>query len=460
MAAEILDREDILDAYRRHYNPPLARHLELAGCSVETSAEGSIVSDEMGRDFLDMGTAHGIFGLGHCNPVVRAAVEAQAGVLTGPTGSLPHRPGIRLAQRLAKLLPGDLDHVVLAGSGSEGVENALRIALLARPGRTGIVAAHQSYHGKTLGVLGMIGLPHLRKPFEPLWPGVRWVPYGDADALAKAVDMQTAAVVLEPVLAGGTIEVPGKDYLASAREACDRVGALLVADEVQTGLGRTGRMFGVEHAGIVPDAIVLSKTLTGGHLPLAATVVRAEIAEAAGEATPTGVRYGSDSAGWPLPAAAADAALAYVVDHDLPRRAECLGLYLGDCLRMLAESFPGVIVDTPGIGLMRGLTLRNRVIEHGLWLQLRRRNVIVSMSLNSRASMPALRLYPPLTVTRAELDRLVEALYEALGRWETRWPRAYRLVTPSLSHRLRLPTRILAAAANHASAIPHKVSSR
>jgi putrescine aminotransferase len=461
MTDDVLDRKAVLESYRRYYNAPLAQHFELAGCSIETSAEGSRVFDELGREFLDMGTAHGIFGLGHCNPAIRAAIEAQAELLSGPTGRVPHAPGTRLTRRLAELLPGDLDRVTLAGSGSEGVEIALRTALLARPGRTRIVAARDGYHGKTLGVLGVIGLPHLRTPFEPLLPDVEWVRYGDADALARAVDSSTAAVVLEPVLAGGTIAVPPPSYLSAARAACDQTGALLIADEVQTGLGRTGRMFGVEHSGVVPDAIVLSKTLTGGHLPVAAVVVRNEIAAAADRNGPVDVGYGSDSAGWPLVAAAADAAVEYVVEHDLSTRAHRLGLYLAECLSGLAESFPGVVVGTPGIGLMRGLALRNRVIEHGLWLQLRRRGVIVGMSLNSRAATPVLRIYPPLTVSRGELDLLVEALYEALQRWETRLPQAaYGLVAPALSHRLRLPRAILATAANQASAISRRALNR
>lgn len=456
MFAEGVNRESVLAAYRQYYNPPLARHLELAGCSIETSAEGSTVVDEMGREFLDMGTAHGIFGLGHCHPAIRAAVQAQAERLPSHTDQLSNQVEARLRGRLAGLLPEDLSHVTLAGSGSEGVECALRTALLARPGKTKVVAAQEGYHGKTLGALGFIGLPHLRRPFEPLWSNVCWVPYGDTSALRCEVDSQTAVVVLEPVLAGGTITVPDRSYLASARAICDRTGALLVADEVQTGLGRTGRMFGVDHSEIVPDAIVLSKTLTGGHLPIAATIVRTELAESAEARSPEGLLYGSDSVGWPLAAAAADAAVDYVVSQDLSGRAERLGRYLGECLDMLADSFPGAVVDAPGIGLMRGLRLRNRVIEHGLWLQLRRRNVIVGLSLNSRASMPVLRIYPPLTVTREEIDHLIETLYDALERWETRWRRAYRLVTPGLSHSLRLPTRVLAAAANKAAAMPDR----
>jgi putrescine aminotransferase len=451
----ILDRGEVLDAYRHYYNAPLARHFELAGCSVETTASGATVTDEMGRQYLDAGTAHGIFGLGHCHPAVKEAVVSQLEGIAGPTGRAQHRAGSGLKRKLSELLPGDLNHVVLAGSGSEAVEIALRVALLARPGRTRLIAAHQGYHGKTLGALGAMGLPHLRVPFEPLWPDVHHVPYGDVEALAAAIGGGALAVLLEPVLGGGTIQVPPPDYLAEVRALCDQTGTILIVDEVQTGLGRTGMMFGIEHSGIVPDAIILSKTLTGGFVPVATTVVRESIAcEIGGDADEPAL-FRSDSAGWPLVAAAASATVDYVVANSLARRAQALGAYLGDCLTTIAESFPNLIVDTPGIGLMRGLTVRNRVIEHGLWLQLRRRNVIIGLSLNAAASAPVLRIYPPLTIKREELDRVIEALYDALDTLQHMRLRAvYSLAAPALAFQHRLPTRVLAAVANQASSTP------
>jgi putrescine aminotransferase len=459
VTATTVDRSRVLEAYRRHYNAPLARHFELAGCSVETAASGSTVVDEMGREYLDAGTAHGVFGLGHCHPAVKEAILAQLAKIAGPTGNLPHEAGIALARRLAQLLPGDLSRVLLAGSGSEAIEIALRVALLARPERTRLVAARQGYHGKTLGALGVMGLSHLRTPFEPLWPDVRHVPYGDIEAIAAAIGMGAAAVLLEPVLGGGTIQVPPPGYLAAVRDLCDRTGTILVVDEVQTGLGRTGRMFGIEHAGIVPDAIVLSKTLTGGYVPIAATVVREEIAREADDRAGEKVNYRSESAGWPLVAAAAEATLDYVVANSLAARAELLGAYLRDCLTTIAEVFPDLIADTPGIGLMRGLTVQNRVIEHALWLQLRRRNVIIGLSLNAGAPAPVLRLYPPLTVTRSELDRILESLYDALETLQRMRPRAiYTLAAPALALQFWIPARVLAAAANQAASTPQEAA--
>jgi putrescine aminotransferase len=455
-----VDRDELLELYRRHYNAPLARHFELGGCSVETSAAGSFVVDELGREYLDVATAHGIFGVGHCNPAVQERALAQLGAIAGPTGVAAHEPGVSLTARLARLLPGDLDRALFAGSGSEAIEIALRTALLARPGRTRLVAARDAYHGKTLGALGVMGMTHLREPFEPLWPDARLVAYGDLDAMAAAIADGAAAVLLEPVLAGGTIQVPPEGYLEGVRALCDRTGTLLIADEVQTGLGRTGRMFGVEHAGVVPDMVVLSKILTGGCVPIAATVVSEAVAREA-DRQAAGADYGSESACWPLVAAAADATVAYVESNDLPARAGRLGAYLGDCLDGLAEMFPRFVVDAPGIGLMRGVRVRSRVVENALWLQLRRRNVVVGLSLNSAAATPVLRVYPPLTVSREELDRLMEALYDSLLSLERLRPRAiYALAAPALALQFWLPARMLTAAANRADTAPKEAVTR
>jgi putrescine aminotransferase len=460
MTAAGVDRAELLELYRRHYNAPLARHFELGGCSVETAGAGSIVIDELGREYLDVATAHGIFGLGHCHPAIRGRVLGQLDRIAGPTGGFAHEPGAALSARLAKLLPGDLERVTFAGSGSEAIEIALRTALLARPGRTRLVAARDAYHGKTLGALGVMGMTHLRRPFEPLWRDVRLVEYGDAAAMAEGIGRGAAAVLLEPVLAGGTIQVPPAGYLEAVSAICERTGTLLIADEVQTGLGRTGRMFGVEHAGVVPDMVVLSKILTGGYVPIGATVVSETVAREA-DRRAAGDEYGSESACWPLVAAAADAAVSYVEEQGLADRARRLGAYLGDCLDSLAEMFPRFVVDTPGIGLMRGVRVRSRVVENALWLQMRRRNVVVGLSLNSAATNPVLRVYPPLTVAREEIDQLIEALYDSLLSLERLRPRAiYALAAPALALQFRLPARMLTAAANRADTAPSEAVTR
>ena len=409
-------RRELLALYARHYNPALARMFDAAECPVEAGGEGCTLYDEEGRGYLDFAGGYGVFAVGHDHPRVRAAAELQFRRLPTAPPCFPSAPAARLTVRLAALLPGDLDRVYLAGSGSEAVEIALRTALLARPGRHVLVAAKNSYHGKTLGVLGLLGQEHLRRPFEPLLPEVRFVPYGDPAALADAVDGDVAAVFLEPVLGGGFITVPPVGYLRGAREVCDRSGALLVVDEVQTGFGRTGAMFGIDHDGVLPDLVVLSKGITGGHVALSATVVREEVLAAAGEVCASALLApGADWAGTPLACAVAGAALDVIEEEELPRRAAVLGPRLQAGLAEAGAAYPSVAVDAPGRGLMVGLRVRNSFVEHALWLQMLKRGVVCGLTMNPRATRPVLRFFPPLIVEEDEIDAAVAACRASLA---------------------------------------------
>jgi putrescine aminotransferase len=423
----------VLRAYRRHYNPSLARLFEASHCPVEIAGRDQTVVDSDGIAYLDFAAGHGVFGVGYCNPAVQAAVQQQLATMATAPPLLDHEPGATLIAKLASLLPGDLDRVVLAGSGSEAVEVALRAARTARPDRPALVAAVDSYHGKTLGALAVMGQPHLRTPFGTSWPDSRFVPHGDTRATTAAIGPDTAAVILEPVLGGGSLTVPPDGYLAAVRACCDQVGALLIADEVQTGFGRTGTMFAIDRDGIVPDVIVLSKAITGGHVPMAATVMREGLH----------VDYASDSAGSPLACAAANAAIDYIVEHDLPARAAGLGTRLLAGLDELAVAHPRFVREARGRGLMTGLQLRNRMVENALWLQLLKRRVVAALSL-SRAAAPVLRLYPPLTVTAREIDIVLEALDESLTEMGRRlWTPVYDLGDASLRFQYRMPAAVL-----------------
>lgn len=278
------------------------------------------------------------------------------------------------------------------------------------------MAVTQGYHGKTLGVLGVTGMPHLRRPFEPLLPDVRHVPFGDTEAVERALAGGTvAAVVVEPVLGGGTVQVPRPGYLRALRAACDRWGTLLVADEVQTGLGRTGRMFGCDLDGVVPDMLVLSKTLTGGHASMAVVAMRSGLGRLAPHRR-DGVAYGPpEGHATPAACAAAAAAVRLVRRLRLPDRVVAIAPLLDAELRRAAAAHPGLVVGVPGIGLMRGMAVRNRAVEHALWIQLVRGGVVTGLSFNARARHPVLRVYPPMTVSAAEIERFGAALRSALG---------------------------------------------
>jgi len=428
-------RTHLLRAYAQHYNPSLARLFGAACTPVEDSASGATVFTTTGEAYLDFACGHGVFAVGHRNAAVQHAVLRQIGTLATAPPLLGNEPRAKLLSRLARLLPPGLDRIELAGSGTEAVEIALRTARLARPGRRALVAAIDSYHGKTLGALAVMGQPHLRAPFGALWPPVAFVPHGDAEAAARAIKPGTLAVVLEPILGGGSLSVPPDGYLARVRERCDEVGALLIVDEVQTGFGRTGTMFAFERDGIVPDMVILSKAMTGGHVPIAAVAVRREL-----ETDP--LERPSDSAGSPLVCAAAAAAIDYIVEHELTARAERMGHLLLTGLEEIAAAHPELVHDARGRGLMTGLRLRNQLVENALWLQLLKRRVVVALSL-SNASKPVLRFYPPLVVEPAQIDRFLETLDASLRELGRFPPRVYDVAGRSLRLQHWMPASVL-----------------
>jgi putrescine aminotransferase len=409
-----MNRQEIMRAYADNFNPTLALLFELAKCPVEATSKGVHVYDEAGDTYLDFAAGYGVFSVGHRNESVQAAVLQQLDTMASAPFMTLHQPAADLLRLLGSLLPGDLQRIFLAGSGSEAIEIALRTVRLVHPKRKQLVAVSHGFHGKTVGAVGMCGQDYLRKPFGELWSDMVFVPHGDATAMARVVGPDTAAVFLEPILGGGFVTVPPEGYVAEVRELCDRAGALLVMDEVQTGFGRTGRMFGFQHDDIIPDVLILSKGMTGGHVSMAAAVVRERYAIQNPALAVDPFAYASESAGWPVACAAAHAAIRFIVDNDLPSRASTQGAYLQAGLRGVAAKHGSLALDVPGRGLMTGVKLRNNMVENAVWLQMLRRKVLTGLSTNPMARSPVMRFFPPLVVERAEIDIAVEALGDSL----------------------------------------------
>jgi acetylornithine aminotransferase len=241
--------------------------------------EGSRVWDADGRDYLDLLAGIAVSSLGHAHPAIRRAVTEQVGRITHTSNLYINPVAVELAERLAGLFGSDGTRVFLCNDGTTANEAAIKVALRAQQGRRRFVAAENSFHGRSLGALALTGKAAAREPFAPFGIDVVFVPYGDANALTAAVDDTTAAVVLEPVLGEAGVVPPPDNYLAAARAACDAAGALLILDEIQGGIGRTGAWFAHEHAGVRPDVITLAKGLGGG-LPIGACLARGRAAEA------------------------------------------------------------------------------------------------------------------------------------------------------------------------------------
>jgi putrescine aminotransferase len=400
--------DEVYEAYRAHLNPPLARVMKLSGSPVEVRAEGCTITDHTGKTYLDFAGGYGVFTLGHRHPRVIAAVKDQLDriALSGRTMFNPLMA--RLAARLAALAPGDLEIAFFANSGTEAVEGALKLARAATR-RPTIVATDASYHGKTLGALSVSGRDAFREPFAPLLADTRRVPFGDAAALRDALDETVAAVIIEPVQGEGGVNVPPAGYLRAVRELCDASGAVMIADEVQTGLGRCGALFACDVEGIVPDVMTLAKGLSGGVIPVGAYVARPAVWNAAYAKAP--LLHTSTFGGNELACAAALAALDVLVEEDLVTNARERGAQLLAGARATLERYPAVIAQVRGAGLLVGVELRNEGYGGTIIPELLKRGVTAAWTLNQQR---VIRLEPPLVVTAAEVDRALDAFDAAV----------------------------------------------
>jgi acetylornithine/N-succinyldiaminopimelate aminotransferase len=369
-------------------------------------AEGSWLYASDGRRYLDFIAGIGVSALGHGHPEVLDAITAQMRrhLHVMVYGEYVIEAQAILARRLAGLLPARLERVYFTNSGAEAIEGALKTARK-HTGRHAMVAFEGAYHGDTLAALALSGNPGFRAPFEPLPGPVRHLPWDDLTAL-DAIGADVAAVVIEPVQAEGGVRIPRVEFVRALRERCDRAGALLIFDEVLTGLGRTGRLFALEHFGVVPDLIVLAKALGGG-LPLGAFCGPDEVMATLAHDPPLG--HITTFGGHPLSCAAGLAALEVIVRERLWERARSSGASLVDRLRALIGR---EIVGVRGIGLLIGIEFSSAALAHRYVAETIARGVIVNWTLNADR---VVRLAPPLTISDAELEFALTAMTEALA---------------------------------------------
>jgi len=375
---------------RNYATPPIAL----------VRGEGCRLWDADGRDYLDLLGGIAVSALGHAHPAVVEAVSHQVAQLAHTSNLYINPLAVELAERLASLPAGDGWRVFLCNDGATANEAAIKIARRAHPRRTRFVAAERSFHGRTLGALALTGKAAIREPFAPFGLDVTFVPYGDTEALAAAVDDRTAAVFLEPTLGEAGVVPPPAGYLTAARQVCDDTGALLVLDEVQGGIGRTGTWFAHEHEAVVPDVITLAKGLGGG-LPIGACLARGAAAEALQRGD-----HGSTFGGNAISCAAALAVLDTVEKEGLLEHVTALGeRWAAD----LAQIQHPLLTSVRGRGLWLALVVPDGtagVIEQSA----RQAGYLVNA-----AAPDAVRLAPPLILSDGEADAFVAALPEILG---------------------------------------------
>lgn len=403
------ERAAALVDFGTYLNPQKVRVMRTAGLDlVEGERSGAWVWDVDGRRFLDCFTSAGSFNVGRRHPKVVAAAKEALDHLDHGNFLLCSAQKARLAERLAELSPGNLMCTTFGTGGGEAVDFALKLARGAT-GRPRVVSTVNGYHGHTGFALSAGGRDAFREPFEPLIPEFVFVPFGDADALRDAVDERTAAVILEPIQGEGGIVVPPDGYLTAAREACDGVGAKLIFDEIQTGMGRTGRWFASQHEGVVPDVMTVAKSLGGSLAAISATIYTEEMREFL---IPHPFIHLSTFGGSDLACAIALATLEVIEEEGLVKNAAAMGDRLLAGLAELAARHPDMIGETRGRGLMTGVKYREDSYGPRMSYQLSQRGVLAIYSGNEPSVM---RLMPSLIVGPDEIDLLLTALDESIN---------------------------------------------
>jgi acetylornithine/N-succinyldiaminopimelate aminotransferase len=365
--------------------------------------EGVRVWDSDGREYLDFTAGIAVTSLGHCHPVVTGAIREAAATLLHVSNIFHAAPQIHLAKLLVE--NSFADRVFFCNSGAEANEAALKLARKygkerGASDRYEVIATRNSFHGRTLATVTATGQEKYQHGFEPLMPGFKHVPYNDLRAMERAIDNRTAAILVEPIQGEGGVHVPDDDYLPGLRKLCDEAGALLILDEIQTGVGRTGRLWAYEHAGVEPDIMTLAKALANG-VPIGAMLCREEVGSVL-----TGGTHGSTFGGTPFVTSVALATLTTVLGERMPERAARMGRELMDGLRAMQKRLP-VIRDVRGRGLLIGAELS---VPAGPVVDACREGGLLALTAGDKV----LRLVPPMIVESRDCTRALEIIEGAL----------------------------------------------
>ena len=406
---------ETVESYEQYYNRGFIgyrKSVTEAGqfAALEWSGEGSRLCDLLGREYIDCLGGFGIFSAGVNHPKIVKAVTDQMQRMALNSQELLEPWRAALARVLAEVTPGNLQNSFFINNGTDAIEGAIKLTRL-HTKRNTFISAIGGFHGKSMGSLSLMGKASFREPFEPGLQDVRFIPYGDADALesefrrCEAVGVRIAGVVLEPVQgeAGGI--VPPRDFFPRARELCTRYGALLIADEIQTGMGRTGKLWGVDHWNVVPDIMCVGKSIGGGVMPLSAFISTAEIWEVM---VPNPIIHSTTFGGNPLACAAGLAAIQVTLEEDLPGQAATKGEFLLRELACLREKYPGVLKAAQGKGLLIGMEFPVQEIGWKVASGLFKRGVLVA---GTYSKAQVIRIEPALGIP-------MELLQEMLNRLE------------------------------------------
>ena len=397
-----MQKQQVVELDKKYFMPVFSRYQ-----LVLSHGDGSYVYDTDGKKYIDFLAGIAVNVLGHGHPGLVKAVCEQAGKLIHCSNLYYTEPQVQLIKKLAEL--SGMDKVFIANSGAEANEGAMKLARkygkMQSTDKYEIVTAEHSFHGRTLATLTATGQPKYQEGYEPLPGGFRYVPFNDKAALKAVVSAKTCAVMIEPVQGEGGIHVPIDDYLQYARELCDQYGAMLIFDEIQSGMGRTGSFLACQGYGVKPDIITLAKGLAGG-VPIGAFLAteKAAAAFAPGD-------HGSTFGGNPLACAAALAVLDAIEQEGLMENAAAVGEYLIGKMKVLQQKYPALIKEVRGKGLMVGAELTRPGRE------------VVDLCMEQGAIINCtagnvLRFVPPLNATRGQVDEVVTIVDAVLGKWQ------------------------------------------
>lgn len=410
--------KETVDGFREHVNPGFLAYRKTVTkdgqfAAVEWSDNGACFKDVNGKEYIDCLGGFGIYNVGHRNPKVVKAVTDQLKHQALHSQDLLDPLRAMLAKILADITPGDLKYAFFTNSGTESVEAALKLAKMYSE-RTTFISTTRAFHGKSLGSLSGTAKGMFRKPFLPLIPGFRHVPYGDIEMMRKTfetcalVGEDVAAVILEPIQGEGGIILPPENYLKQVRELCDQFGALLIFDEVQTGMGRTGKMFAAELYDVVPDILCLAKAFGGGVMPAGAVVAKEEVFKSW---FPNPFMHTTTFGGNPLACAAAIATIGILIEEKLPERAAEVGDYFLNGLKEAAKGHEDLVLEIRGQGLMIGIEFHKDEIGYEVSKGMFDRGILVAGTLiNSKT----IRIEPALTISYEEVDKVVSTFKEVL----------------------------------------------
>lgn len=381
--------------------------------AIEWEGKGSVIKDLFGRKYIDFLGGYGIYNMGIKHPKIVKAVMSQLKRMPLSSQELLDPLRGALSQLLGELTPGDLQECFFINNGTDAVEGAMKLARM-YTGKSGFISTLKGFHGKSFGSLSLMGKAEYRKPFEPLLSNVHFVPFGDADALEdelkkmKAIGRDIAAFVAEPVQGEAGAIVPPDNYFQKVRKLCDEYGILFIADEVQTGMGRTGKIFAVEHWNVVPDIMCLGKSLGGGVMPLSAFISNKKVWSVL-EKNP--FLHSSTFGGNPLACAAGIAAINVMLEEKLPEQAAEKGDYMLKNLRKMQKSYKSCFTDVHGKGLLIGMDFVDDDFGYKVASGLFRRGILVAGTL---ISSKTIRVEPALNIPWEYLDLFLEKLPEVL----------------------------------------------